>query len=100
MRIKNGKVTYLYPVFEAKLVSETGFCISLATDPIAIGWIINDNDKAYDKQDCELKAFKRLAQKLKKAFSRLPICILADALYANDPVMSICKEWNGNTSSH
>lgn len=87
MESKNGKITYLYPVLEAKLVTETGFCISLATE-----WIINDNDKAYDKQDCELKAFKRLAQKLKKAFPRLPICILADALYANDPVMSICKE--------
>jgi hypothetical protein len=90
MESKNGKITYLYPVLEAKLVTENGFCISLATE-----WIINDNDKAYDKQDCELKAFKRLVEKLKKAFPRLPICILADALYANDPVMSICKkmEW-------
>ena len=87
MESKNGKITYLYPVLEAKLVTENGFCISLATE-----WIINDNDKAYDKQDCELKAFKRLADKLKKAFPRLPICILADALYANDPVMSICEE--------
>lgn len=90
MESSNGKITYLYPVLEAKLVTENGFCISLATE-----WIINDNDKAYDKQDCELKAFKRLAEKLKKAFPRLPICILADALYANDPVMGICEkmEW-------
>lgn len=87
---KNGKITYLYPVLEAKLVTEAGFCISLATE-----WIINDSDQSYDKQDCELKAFKRLVQKLKKAYPRLPICILADALYANDPVMSICEsnEW-------
>jgi hypothetical protein len=87
---KNGKITYLYPVLEAKLVTETGFCISLATE-----WIINDSDQPYDKQDCELKAFKRLAQKLKKAFPRLPVCLLADALYANDPVMRICEdnEW-------
>lgn len=83
---KNGKSIYLYPVLEAKLVTESGFCISLATE-----WIINDNNKSYDKQDCEQKAFKRLAEKLKKAFPRLPICILADALYANDPVMSICE---------
>jgi len=83
---KNGKITYLYPVLEAKLVTESGFCISLATE-----WIVNDNNKSYDKQDCELKAFKRLAQKLKKAFPRLPICILADALYASDPVMGICQ---------
>lgn len=87
---KNGVTTYLYPVLEAKLVTENGFCISLATE-----WIINDNNKAYDKQDCELKAFKRLAENLKKTFPRLPVCIVADALYANDPVMGICedKEW-------
>lgn len=87
---KNGKITYLYPVLEAKLVTEAGFCVSLATE-----WIINDSGQPYDKQDCELKAFKRLAQKLKKTFPRLPICLLADALYANDPVMSICEnnEW-------
>lgn len=83
---KNGKITYLYPVLEAKLVTENGFCISLATE-----WIINDNDKPYDKQDCEQNAFKRLAQKLKKAFPRLLICILADALYASSPVMDICE---------
>lgn len=87
---KNGEITYLYPVLEAKMVTENGLCISLATE-----WIINDNDKPYDKQDCELKAFKRLAEKLKKTFPRLPICILADALYANDPMMDICEnnEW-------
>jgi hypothetical protein len=83
---KNGKVTFLYPVLEAKLVAENGFCISLATE-----WIINDNNKPYDKQDCEQNAFKRLAKKLKQAFPRLPICILADALYASSPVMDICE---------
>lgn len=87
---KNGNFSYLYPVLEAKLVTENGFCISLGTE-----WIINDNDKPYDKQDCEQNAFKRLAQKVKKAFPRLPVCVLADALYATDPVMSICEnnEW-------
>ena len=86
---KNGNTTYLYPVLEAKLVTESGFCISVASE-----WIINDNGKAYDKQDCELNAFKRLAEKLKKSFPRLPICILADALYANAPVMSICENYH------
>jgi hypothetical protein len=83
---KNGKITYLYPVLEAKLVTENGFCISLATE-----WIINDNNKPYDKQDCEQTAFKRLAKKLKQAFPRLPVCILADALYASSQVMDICE---------
>lgn len=87
---KNGTATYYYPVLEAKLITESGFCISLGTE-----WIINDNNQVYDKQDCEQNAFKRLAQKVKKDFPRLPICVLADALYASDPVMSICEsnEW-------
>ena len=58
-------------MLEAKLVFTNGFSISLGTQ-----WI--ENPKEYDKQDCELKAFKRLAVKLKKWFPRLPICILAD----------------------
>jgi hypothetical protein len=86
---KHGKTTYLYPVLEAKLVTESGFCIPLASE-----WIINDNNRVYDKQDCEQTAFKRLAEKLKKCFPRLPICILADALYATAPVMSICENNN------
>ena len=44
------------------------------------------------KQDCELKAFKRMAEKLKKAFPKLPIVLLMDSLYASKPVMDICKE--------
>jgi hypothetical protein len=35
------------------------------------------------KQDCETKAFKRLADKLKKMYPRMSIIILADSLYAS-----------------
>lgn len=44
------------------------------------------------KQNCEIKAFQRLASKLKKAFPRLPICIMGDSLYANEKVFQICDE--------
>ena len=44
------------------------------------------------KQDCESKAFIRLAAKIKKSFPRLPICIVADGLYVSEKVMNICKE--------
>ena len=46
-----------------------------------------EGDQASSKQDCELKAFKRLAEKIKKRFPRLPIQILLDGLYPNGPVM-------------
>lgn len=44
------------------------------------------------KQDCETKAFKRLSEKLKKAFPRLPIILLMDSLYASEPVIKICEK--------
>ena len=44
------------------------------------------------KQDCEIKAFKRLAKKIKANYPRLKILISGDALYANKPVLDICKE--------
>ena len=45
------------------------------------------------KQDCERKAFVRLAEKIKKTFPRLPICIVADGLYVSRGVLGICKEY-------
>ena len=44
------------------------------------------------KQDCETKAFKRLAEKIKKEYTRLPILISGDALYANKTVLEICQK--------
>jgi len=44
------------------------------------------------KQDCERKAFKRLAQKIKESYPRLPICILGDRLYACAPVFQTCED--------
>jgi hypothetical protein len=76
-RSKRGKLSYFHNVLEAKLITPNGFSISIATE-----WIENPQGE-YDKQDCELKAFKRLAAKLKKPFPRLPICITADGLYPN-----------------
>jgi len=86
---KNGVVTYFHYVLEAKLVTSAGHAISLASE-----FIENQSDINFDKQDCEQKAFVRLAKKIKKYFPRLPICILADGLYPNNTVFEICKEYN------
>ncbi len=82
---KNGKTWWTQPILCAKLVLPNGLCIPLLTE-----WIINEEE--YDKQDCETKAFKRLAPKLKAYFPRLAICILADALYTTSPFFEICEE--------
>lgn len=83
---KNGKVTYSHYVVEAKLVTSSGLAISLASE-----WVANEPNRSFNKQDCEHRAFERLALKLKKYFPRLPICLLADGLYPNKTFLSICK---------
>jgi hypothetical protein len=45
------------------------------------------------KQDCELKAFYRLAERLKQRFPRLPICLLMDGLYAGGPTFALCDKY-------
>ena len=88
---KNGVVTYFHYVLEAKIVTSSGLAISLASE-----FIENPAGEDYEKQDCEQKAFVRLAAKIKKYFPRLPICILADGLYPNNTVFDICRKNNWN----
>lgn len=84
---KSGKVIYSSQLLEAVLVCKNGMTIPLMSE-----WIAND-EQVYDKQDCESKAFKRMAERLKKYFPRLNVCILADGLYSNVSIMNICSEY-------
>jgi len=81
---KTGKITYYHMVLEAKLVTEDGLALSVKTE------FIENQGKEETKQDCELRAFYRLAPRLKETFPQLSICLLLDALYAAEPVMEIC----------
>jgi hypothetical protein len=85
---RNGKTTYYHKVLEAKLVTPDGFAFSLMSEFIENPGV---NPK---KQDCELKAFYRLAPRLKAAFPHLPILLSLDALYAGGPVFQICDDFN------
>ena len=87
-KLANGLTRYYHPVLEAKLVTANGFCFSLMTE------FIENADLGADKQDCELKAFYRLAARLKVRFPRLPICLLLDGLYAGGPTFGLCEEYN------
>jgi hypothetical protein len=86
---KHGVTTWFHYVLEAKLVTSSGLAISLASE-----FIENQPGRDYEKQDCEQKAFARLAAKIKKHFPRLPICILADGLYPNKTMFNICRNNN------
>jgi hypothetical protein len=84
-RTRNGKTLYYHPVLEAKLITSNGFAFSLMTE-----FIENPADKA-TKQDCELKAFYRLAERLKTRFPRLPILLSMDGLFAGGPTFDLCQ---------
>ncbi|MGI0035847.1 MAG: transposase family protein [Nitrososphaera sp.] len=83
-RTHNGKTTYYHYVLEAKLVTFDGFSLSLMSE------FIENPQPNPTKQDCELNAFHRLAERLKKRFPRLPICLSLDGLFACGPVFARC----------
>ncbi len=85
-KASNGQILYFHHVLEAKLVTANGLAFSLASE------FIENTDPHAKKQDCELKAFKRLAQTLKANFPQLPILLLGDALYANGGFFEVCKQ--------
>lgn len=74
-------------VLEAKLVVGN-MVFSIGSE------FVENGETNESKQDCEIKAFKRLAKKIKKEYPKLKIIISGDALYANKPVLDICKEYN------
>jgi hypothetical protein len=79
---------YYHHVLEAKLVTENGFAFSLMTE------FIENQEPDWTKQDCELKAFYRLTERLKTCCPHLPVCLLGDGLFANGPTFSLCQRYH------
>jgi len=79
---------YVY-VLEANLVFPNGMTIPLMSEFLDY----EKGDRERDKQDCEQKAFHRLAARLKEAFPRLPILLLLDGLFSVGPVMERCRSY-------
>ena len=89
----NEFIKYHRSVLEAKLYLGNNLVCSIATEAIENSDEYNKKQMTEEaiKQDCESKAFVRLAEKLKHAFPRLPICIVADGLYVSSKVMETCR---------
>ncbi|WP_353948162.1 transposase family protein [Sporolactobacillus sp. Y61] len=75
---------YQHHVLEAKLVVGD-MVLSIDSE------FIENEHEDVTKQDCERRAFERLSTRLKATFKRLPICILADSLYACESVFQRCE---------
>lgn len=79
------KTIYYHYVLEAKLVVGD-IVISLDSE------FVENEKEDIEKQDCEIRAFYRMAKRIKKEYPKLPIIISGDALYACEPVITTCKE--------
>ncbi|RPH47638.1 MAG: transposase family protein [Desulfobacteraceae bacterium] len=89
-----GIYQYYASALEASLVLPEGLTIPFMTefmDRSEYGDEGTDTEKK--KQDCELKAFKRLAWRLKEHFPRLNIAVTLDGLYANGPLIELCQSY-------
>lgn len=80
-----GNIYYMHYVDEFKLITSSGFSLSVGTE------FVENLGKKYDKQDCELNGFYRYSEKLKKDFPQMRICLLLDGLFANKNVIITCE---------
>ena len=86
----NGQTTYFHWVLAEKIVTPIGLVIPLAFE------FIENPEGEYDKQDCELKAWRRLYNKICTLHPRLKINLVADGIYAEEQTFTDCEEagWN------
>jgi hypothetical protein len=89
---------YQHQVLEAKLLGPAGLVLSIGSEFI-------ENTDLPDpqgpnpttekiKQDCELRAFSRLAPKLKQAFPQLRLVLAGDSLFACGRVFELAAQYN------
>ncbi len=85
---KHGRY-YVY-VLEAVVILENGMVLPLMSE-----YLNNEEyrDISSNKQDCERKAFYRLAERIKKRFPKLKVSLTMDGLYACGPVIKTCREY-------
>ena len=84
-----GNDSYFAYVLESALVLDNGLLLPLLTETLENGESFEGNGK----QDCETKAFKRLAVRIKKLLGAGCVTIIADGLYATGPMVSLCDSF-------
>lgn len=95
---RHGETTlYMHQVLEAKLLGPAGMVLSIATE------FIDNRDTAEApegvgaeriKQDCELKALRRLMAKLRAEFPQVRIGLNNDGLYACGEGFHVAKDYH------
>lgn len=83
------KERYYAYALESVLIMDNGMVLPLLTEPLENGERMDGNGK----QDCETKAFQRLAARIMKVLGKGSVTIVLDGLYATGPMMSICRNY-------
>ncbi len=86
---KLGEKQYYVYALESVLILDNGCVLPVLSE------ILENKDwiEGETKQDCERKAFKRLAPKLYKLFGKGKMTLLGDGLYSCGPVITICRKY-------
>jgi hypothetical protein len=92
-----GETTlYMHQVLEAKVLGPSGTVVSIATEFIDnsdVQSVPADASQERVKQDCELKALRRLMVRLRGEYPQLRICINGDSLFACGEGFQIAKDY-------
>jgi hypothetical protein len=85
---------YLHKVLEAKLLGPAGVVPSVESEFIENADLDDTAGQSVEqvKQDCELKAFSRLAPRLKQAFPQLSLVLAGDSLFACGRVLQVAQD--------
>jgi hypothetical protein len=89
-------VLYSHQALEAKILGPAQTVLSLGTAFIDNRELAQSPPEAGEqkrKQDCELKAARRLLEGIRKEFPRLSLCLSSDALYACGAGFQIAKDF-------
>jgi hypothetical protein len=92
-----GHTLYCHQVLEAKIFGPAETVLSLGSEFIDNRDQANSPVKAGEekrKQDCELKASRRLLEGVRKDFPQLRLCLSLDALYACGAGFQLGKDFN------
>jgi hypothetical protein len=94
---RHGETTLsMHQVLEAKVLGPAGTVVSIATEFIDNRDVLNAPAGASQervKQDCELKALRRLLTGLRAEFPQVRICLSGDGLYACGEGFQVAKDF-------
>lgn len=90
------RTLYCHQVLEAKILGPAQTVLSLATEFIdnqTVADLPADAGEQKRKQDCELKAARRLLAGVRQEFPQLRLCLSLDALYACGTTFQLAQEF-------